>query len=61
MGVSLLFTGAEEVERARNKWINVCEEMGPKGFAKQELNGLKGSVEINDKQSVPEANNSGEV
>ena len=58
---SALCTGAEEVERARNKWIDVCEGMGPKGFAKQKLNGLKGSIEINDRQSVPEANNSEEV
>ena len=61
MGVSLHFVqGAEEVERARNRRIEVCEEMGPEGFAKEILDGLKRSIEINGRRSIPEANNSGQ-
>ena len=54
---------AGEVERARNKRINVCEEMLPKGFAKEILDGLKRNIEINayGMQSIPEASNFGEV
>ena len=54
---------AEEVERARNKRIKVCEEMVPKGFAKEILDGLKRSIEINayGTQSISEASNFGEV
>ena len=52
---------AGEVERARNKSIKVCEEMLPKGFAKEILDGLKRSIEINGRQSIPEANNFGEL
>ena len=58
---SAFCTGAEEVERARNRRIKVCEEMGPEGFTKEILDGLERSMEINGRQSIPEANNSGEV
>ena len=52
------------MERARNRRIKVCEEMGCmglQGFAKEILDGLKRSIEINGRQSIPEVNNSGEV
>ena len=45
LGVSLHFV--QEVEGAQNRRIKVGEEMGPKGFAKEILDGLERSVEIN--------------
>ena len=49
------------MERARNRRIKVCEEVVPEGFAKEILDGLKRSMEINGRQSIPEVYDSGEV
>ena len=58
---SAFCAGADDVVRARNRRIKVCEEMGPKGFAKELLDSLKRSIEFNGRQSISEADNSGEI
>ena len=58
---SAFCTGAEQVVRANNRRIKVCEEMGPLGFAKEILDSSKGSIEFNGRPSILEADNSGEV
>ena len=37
---SAFCAGAEKEVKARNRRIKVCEEMGPKGFAKEVLDSL---------------------
>ena len=56
---SALPAGADDVERARNRWIKVCEEMSPTGFAKEKLDCLERCVEINGRRNIPKVNNSG--
>ena len=60
-GQPALTTGTEDVKRARNRRIKMCEEMRPKSLAKEKLYTLKRFVEINGRQNIPKVDDSTEI